>query len=159
LAWRFLAAMTVFMAFLWRWIQAFTALAAWINPWGWDYQAWAWSARTVQPELVIGVGIGLAVFFLWQVIGAIRGFGVRISFVTVLVLGTMFAVVHLYGLLGLDNPKHEQILWLISASAVIAFGRWSGYRRKRRLALMRARAEIEAEARLRHPDLDWSKPL
>lgn len=151
--------MTVFMAFLSRWIQAFTALVAWINPWGWDYQAWAWSARTVQPELVIGVGIGLAVFFLWQVIGAIRGFGVRISFVTVLVLGTMFTVVHFYGLLGLDNPKHEQILWLISASAVIAFGRWSGYRRKRRLALMRARAEIEAEARLRHPDLDWSKPL
>ncbi|MDG1458582.1 MAG: DUF6524 family protein [Pseudoprimorskyibacter sp.] len=159
MAWRFLAAMTVFMAFLSRWIQAFVALAAWINPWGWDYQAWAWSARTVQPELVIGVGIGLAVFFLWQVIGAIRGFGVRISFVTVLVLGTMFAVVHFYGLLGLDNPKHEQILWLISASAVIAFGRWSGYRRKRRLALMRARAEIEAEARLRHPDLEWSKPL
>jgi hypothetical protein len=159
LAWRFLAAMTVFMAFLSRWIQAFTALVAWINPWGWDYQTWAWSARTVQPELVIGVGIGLALFLLWQVLGAIRGFGVRISFVTVLVLGTMFAVVHLYGLLGLDNPKHEQILWLISASAVIAFGRWSGYRRKRRLALMRARAEIEAEARLRHPDLDWSKPL
>jgi hypothetical protein len=159
LAWRFLAAMTVFMAFLWRWIQAFTALAAWINPWGWDYQAWAWSARTVQPELVIGVGIGLALFLLWQVLGAIRGFGVWISFVTVLVLGTMFAVVHFDGLLGLDNPKHEQILWLISASAVIAFGRWSGYRRKRRLALMRARAEIEAEARLRHPDLDWSKPL
>lgn len=118
------------MGLLTRWAVAFILLAATFNPTQYNYVSWLRDHGDANLSIAVLVGLLLAVGYIIFLRATLRSIGAFGMFLVLAIVGSLFWVLHDFGVLRLDNPSMNLWIGLFALSAVLGIGLgWSHVRR------------------------------